>query len=68
MEFLRKSETFQKSGKSNEFHYWSVAEDTLGLTYVGTLQARGTAMNGGKNLYELWSRIAVMDNVAAGSR
>ncbi|MGE7775666.1 hypothetical protein ACQKLP_13135 [Chitinophaga sp. NPDC101104] len=54
MEFLRKSETFRKNGKSNAFHYWSVADDTLGLTYVATLQARGTAMNGGKNLYELW--------------
>ncbi len=54
MEFLRKSETFKKEGKSTDFHYWSNATDTAGLTWVGTIQARGTAMNGGKTLYELW--------------
>ncbi len=54
MEYLRKSETFKKSGKQPDFYYWSAPDDTAGLTYVATLQARGTAMNGGKTLYELW--------------
>lgn len=54
MVFLRQSETFRKSGKQPDFYYWSAPGDTAGLTYVATLQARGTAMNGGKTLYELW--------------